>query len=191
MSLLEFNLYWMTYNISLAVIAVVCGWLALKIKRLSLKLPLLILWLLFIPNTLYLLTDSIHFSQQISQINAGDKTELIIQYLALMVLGVISFVAGVYPIESFIKKTAMVTNYMHITLLIIVLQFLIAFGIVMGRIERTHSWEIFTDPLKVTYDGLAVLTSSELMLFVFVVGIIGNIVYFSLKPIFIHYVVRK
>ncbi len=184
MSILEFNLYWMAYNISLAVIAVVCGWLALKVKRLDFRLPLLILWLLFIPNTLYLLSDSIHFSQQLSRIQDGDKITLIIQYIVLMVFGIVSFVIGVYPIEKLIKK-------IHRTLFLIAIQFVIAFGIVMGRVERTHSWEAFFDPLKVFNDALVVLTSVELMFFVVVTGVMANGIYFILKPIFIRYVVRK
>lgn len=181
MSLLEDNIYWMTYNISLAVIAVVCGWLALKVKRPTFKLPLLILWLLYIPNTLYLLSDSIHFSQQLSKIQDADKISLVIQYSVLMLFGVISFASGVYPIEKLIKKT----------LAVVILQFVIAFGIVMGRVERTHSWEVFTNPIKVLNDALSVLTSLELMTFVIVTGIVANIIYFSLKLILIHYVVRK
>lgn len=181
MSLIEDNIYWMTYNISLAVIAVVCGWLALKVKRTAFRLPLLILWLLYIPNTLYLLSDSIHFSQQLSKIQDADKISLVIQYIVLMLFGVISFVVGIYPIEKLIKKTYAV----------VLLQFVIAFGIVMGRVERTHSWEIFINPIKVLNDALSVLASLELMFFVLVTGIVANIIYFILKPIFINYVVRK
>ncbi len=181
MSILEFNLYWMAYNISLAVIAVVCGWLALKVKRTAYRLPLLILWLLYIPNTLYLLSDSIHFSQQLSKIQDADKISLITQYVVLMLFGVISFVAGVYPIEKLIKKTHAV----------VMLQFVIAFGIVMGRVERTHSWEVFIDPIKVLQDAITVLTSIELMFFVFVTGVFSNLIYFLLKPLFLRYVVRK
>lgn len=181
MTLIENNIYWMIYNISLAVIAVVCGWLALKVKRPDFRLPLLILWLLYIPNTLYLLSDSIHFSKQLSQIQDADKISLVIQYIVLMLFGVISFVAGVYPVEKLIKKTPTV----------IMLQFIIAFGIVMGRVERTHSWETFINPIKVLNDALSVLFSLELMIFVIATGIVANTIYFILKPIFINYVVRK
>lgn len=191
MSLLEDNIYWMTYNISLAVIAIVCGWLALKVKRPVVRLPLLILWLLYIPNTLYLLSDSMHFSQQLSKIQDADKISLITQYIVLMLFGVISFVAGVYPIEKLIKKTPVLVKSMNHALIIVVLQFIIAFGIVMGRVERTHSWETFTNPIKVLNDALSVLASLELITFVIITGIVANIIYFSLKPILIHYVVRK
>lgn len=191
MSLLEFNVYWMTYNICLAVIAVVCGWLALKIKQPYLKIILFALWLLLIPNTLYLLSDIIHFSQQLIKINTSDKIILFLEYLVVVAFGVVSFVVGMYPFEQLTKTAKLLKTPQQKKSAFAIVQFIIAFGIVMGRVERTHSWEVFFDPLKVLHDAFTVIFSPTLMFFVIITGIVGNIVYFLFKPIFIRYVVRK
>lgn len=181
MTLLEFNLYWMIHNINLAIIAIVCGWLAIKIKRPIIRITLLILWLLFVPNTLYLLSDSIHFSQQLSSLHASNRIILVLQYTTLMIFGIISFIISIYPIEKLIKKT-------HF---LILLQFIIAFGIIMGRLERTNSWEVFTNPIKVFNDAITTLTSIKHMYLVFITGIAGNGIYFFARSTIIKYVVRK
>lgn len=181
MTLLEFNLYWMVYNINLAIIAIVCGWLAIKIKHPIIKITLLILWLLFVPNTLYLLSDSIHFSDQLSNLHANDRIILALQYITLMIFGIISYIISMYPIDKLIKKT-------HF---LILLQFVIAFGIIMGRLERTNSWEVFTDPVKVYNDAITTLISIRHMYLVLITGIAGNGIYFLFKSIFTRYVVRK
>lgn len=191
MSLLEFNVFWMTYNICLAVIAVVCGWLALKVKQTSLQIILLVLWLLFVPNTLYLLSDVIHFFQQLIKINGFDKLILFFEYLIVASFGIFSFVVGMYPFEQLTKTVKLLKTHQQKKAIFIMTQFVIAFGIVMGRVERTHSWEVFFNPQKVFHDALAVITSPSLMLFVVTTGIVGNIVYFLFKPVFIRYVVRK
>lgn len=191
MSLLELNAYWMIYNISLAIVAVACGWAALNARTTILRITLLLLWLLFVPNTLYLLSDFFHFFQQLIKVNGFDKVTLFFEYFVVVTFGILSFVAGEYPFEQLIKTTKLLKTPRQKKIAFVATQFIIAFGIVMGRVERTHSWEVFSNPLKVLHDAYVVITSPTLMLFVITTGIVGNIVYFFLKPVFIRYVVRK
>lgn len=182
MNLIFHNLIWMTGNILLAVLAVVFGWLSLKTESPFLKLIFGILWLLFIPNTIYILTDLIHVSKQLSLLSESSiQAILISQYALLALLGLWTFILGLYPFEKFVKGIKLFRQKASYYALIIITNFVVAFGVVIGRIQRTYSWEVFTNPIKVAGDISNVLRSSELIMLVIFFGMMGNLLYFSIK----------
>ncbi len=184
MSIISFNAIWMTLNICLAFIAVVCGWLTLKLSAKPLKIFFLFAWLLFIPNTIYMVTDILHFQGQFAVVLGIDKVILILEYFVLVLLGPITFVLAMYPIEQAARKHhKKLRDKTTITTTLIVINFIIAFGVVIGRVQRTNSWEVFTNTQKVIQDSIHTITSKELLLLVIFFGLVNNIVYFSFRKL--------
>lgn len=183
MEVLLFNAYWMIYNLSLGVIALSSGWLALKTSIFPIRAVFGAIWLLFIPNTLYVLTDIIHVSEQWGLVGDTIRILLILQYEIFIFLGIVLFVLALYPFEKILAKLALKKS--AIVAGLIVINFVIAFGMTMGRIERTNSWEVFINIKDVFSDGVSIATSFEAMMMVVFFGIIGNIIYFSLKKDFL------
>ena len=54
----------------------------------------------------------------------------------------------------------------------------------MGKVQRTHSWYIFTEPMKVVQDIMLTLGNIELLTWVLVFGSMINIVFFLFKDYF-------
>lgn len=182
------NVQWMTFNVILGVIAIVFGWLMLKVKNPLLKFILAIWWILFLPNTIYLVTDVMHVSPGFYSVNGTlEQFILIFQYAVLVFLGVVTFIIAVYPLEEImlhIKHTNHKATAFFITFLF---NFVIAFGVVVGRVQRTNSWEVITDPIKVLKDFINVLNSLDLISLVILFGILNNFLYFTLKRPVMHF----
>ncbi|MBI2430519.1 MAG: DUF1361 domain-containing protein [Candidatus Levybacteria bacterium] len=181
MNILFYNTFWITGNISLGIIAVVLGWLTLKVKSPMKKAVFGFLWLLFIPNTIYMLTDIIHFQNQFLSVEGSDKIILVLQYNIIILAGFATFLFGLYPIEKILLKRYKKRKYVR--RIIVMTNFVIAFGLVIGRIQRTNSWEVFTNFAKVLQDSINVLTSIELMMLVLFFGIFNNLIYFLLRQL--------
>lgn len=173
------NTIWMTLNTALAVFAVVCGWIVLKAKSKIVKMIFSIMWILFLPNTIYILSDIIHFILQLS--SAGNMTivALSLQYLLLMSIGILSFVYGVYPLEKLLrlKRFKITEIYSYI----IIFNFIIIFGAFLGRVHRLNSWDVFINPSTVI-DGIKyTIFSFELMISVLIFSLIASFIYFLLR----------
>lgn len=186
MSLLLFNLSWMAYNICLAIIPMVFGWFAYKTQSNLLRIFYVIIWFLFIPNTIYMLTDIEHLAPQfISSQNTGVHIGLIVEYFVLLFLGIITFILGMFPIEKLMLELKNKYKIAETDFILIVINFIIAFGVVIGRIQRTNSWDVALNPQKVVADIINTFASPELFSLVILLGILGNLYYFSLKNIVI------
>ncbi len=180
MDLLFHNVTWMTLNSLLGIIAVLFGWAALKAKSHLLQGAYGLLWLLFIPNTIYMLTDLIHFPTQLLQLEGVEILILIVQYALLTFMAFLTFLLGLYPFEKFLTKYFKKRND-YVWVVLVVTNFVIAFGIVIGRVQRTNSWEVFTKIDKVIQDSINVFYSLELILLVIFFGILNNLVYYVLR----------
>ncbi|MFH1832991.1 MAG: DUF1361 domain-containing protein [Candidatus Levyibacteriota bacterium] len=179
MSIFVENALWMSFNIALALFAVLAGWIAMNSRQIIFKIIFGLLWLIFLPNTIYILTDIIHLIKQINLVSNFEVFLLIIQYLLFLTIGALTFIYGVYPLEGFLSY------YIHKRLLrrtlIIILIFLISFGVILGRMHRLNSWDIIFNFQKLTADIFTTLTSLELIVLIILFGIIGNLIYFLLR----------
>lgn len=142
---------------------------------------LLFLWLLFLPNAPYIITDFFHLKQ---------RTPVPYWYDVLLVFsaafnGLILGLMSLQKVEIFLiskfgsRKT---------TLVILVSFFLCAFGIYIGRFLRWNSWDIITNPGDIAEDIFDRLinpldhfkTWSVTILF----GTFLSLVYFSVKNLY-------
>lgn len=169
----------MTLNTALALFAVACGWTVIKTKSKIVKLISGILWILFLPNTIYILTDIIHLILQSNSVGNMTIFALSLQYLMLISIGLLSFLYGIYPLEILLRLKRFKTK--EIYLFIIMFNFLIIFGAFLGRIYRVNSWDIFTDTTKVIGSMKYIIHSAQLMISIFIFGLIASFLYFLLR----------
>lgn len=105
------------------------------------------LWLAFLPNAPYIITDLFHLSQSAFK-NIWIDT-LVISTFAIT--GMLLFYFTLFQM-----KTLLLTFFSRkkSETIIIVIMFLSAFGVYIGRFLRYNSWEILSQPLKLFSDIL-------------------------------------
>jgi len=180
MHIIVFNLNWMAFNIMLAMIPVFFGWLMIRTRTTFLKFLYGSIWFIFLPNSIYLLTDIVHFFEDWSKIGLPYRGIFIFEYMILMLFGIFSFILGLYPLEQLFPKSKN-KKQKRKYLVIYVCNFLIGFGMVLGRVERINSWDIITNIPHVTYEIIHTITSAELLSLAIFFGFLSNVIYFSLK----------
>lgn len=176
------NFGWIAENVGLAFLGVFFCYLFLRSRQNLFKVLFFILWVLFIPNTIYLITDIQYFPKQFLEAEVLVKILLIFQYLVVFLLGIISYIGSLYPIEVFLSRVK--KNRQYTPIFIFLFNFLIGFAVALGKIQRTQSWHIFTEPLRVLNDFYSSAVSSEIMLFVIVFGLVLNVLYFFITKTF-------
>jgi uncharacterized membrane protein len=131
MEILIDNFYWMAFNCFLACVAIFFGICMMKSKHWFLRFFNTFLWLLFIPNTIYLFTDIIHIPEQWSELGTGFRFILLFQYIFLVIFGAASFVISMQLFEkTYFKKKKIKHEYA----LLVGTNFLIGFGLVSGQV---------------------------------------------------------
>ncbi len=168
------NIPWMSFNLLLALIPVVLSYPLLKNPMRFKNLPILFLWFIFLPNTIYLLTDTEHFMAQLLYVNFPDVLVLLLQYALLISLGVLTYFLSLIPVEWYMRTKAMSLSQKSVIYAFI--SFIMAFGVVLGKVQRTHSWLIVTNPMRVVIDVWNTVTSLELILLTAVLGTLISVI---------------
>lgn len=171
---------WMFWNIVLALTPIFLGWFMYRSKKRYLEVFFGLLYVLFLPNTIYLLTDIIHFEESLKGAGSPYQLLVVLMYSSLLLGGFITFVAAMYPFEKFLKrilpkKKSLQTNY------IITTNFLIGLGLALGRIERINSWDIVIHPIHTAATLITIFTTGTIFLSFIGFGLLTNIVYFGAK----------
>jgi uncharacterized membrane protein len=144
--------------------------LSLRVSSKVVKTVLGLFWLLMLPNTAYLFTDLAHFSYQWTHASSSsDRISLFIQYLLLELFAVTTFLFSFFPFEKIVKKS----KATWLTLC----NFLVGYGVVLGRYEHINSQVVFTHPLKVLTLAINILMSANLLEQVTLLGILCNVIY--------------
>lgn len=170
------NLNWMSFNLTLAVIPLILTILVQKRVHPALKAILFTSWFLFLPNTIYLITDFQYLPRQILQAGVYEKLFLLMEYFFLSSFGVFSYLAALAPLKVVIKKLHI--KKQNKSIFYVLFHFMVAFGVVLGKTQRTHSWYVATDSLRVLRDVKAVLFSPALELWVIFFGILISIIFY-------------
>lgn len=137
--------YWfIPENLLLAWLALVFSWLLVKNLKVNRwlswqNIALSILWLFFLPNTWYVLTDFLHVYP------TGEISELY-DIVLIMTLAVSGFSLGIVSLfmvhKELIKRFGRLQAYRFIELIILAA----SFGIYLGRDLRWSSWDVIKDP---------------------------------------------
>lgn len=142
----KFSFIYLLWNIFLAFIPFAISSILLyfesnhKLKK-SLFFIGGILWLLFIPNAPYIVTDLIHLGEVRAVPVLFDSFLLFSSAWVGLLLGMYS----IYHIEQILKMKY--SQKITSTIIVIIMLF-ISFGIYLGRFLRFNSWDIFERPLS-------------------------------------------
>lgn len=172
----NFTFIWI--NSALALVAILFGWLMSKADSTFAKLWTGFLWLIFLPNTIYILTDISHLFEDWPKVDSLFKLILIFQYALFSIFGIITFVISVYFFQKLLEKKRKKGIKISTITAICILNFIVGFGVVLGGIRRTNSWYIFTNPSRVLEDVLNLIYSQELLILSLGVGLLANLIYF-------------
>ncbi len=177
------NLSWMYINLLLALSGVVFGWLFFYSRKPLISFIFFILWVLFIPNTIYLITDMQHLPLQWIKSDILGKLLLTVEYVTLTCIGIITFIVSMYPVDKVFSEFHLKKRPGIKFFILVLVNLFIAFALVLGKYQRTNSWYIFTDLPKVIFDITTTLKTPELLSMVFFLGVVINLVYFGFKHI--------
>jgi uncharacterized membrane protein len=111
--------------------------LANRVKLIS----LVFMWILFMPNSFYILTDLFH----LNNMNKGDSWYDLTLILSFAWNGILFGILSIYKMEVLLKnaKGKFIAGF-----IIYVVMWLNAFGIYIGRFLRFNSWDIFVNPFS-------------------------------------------
>jgi uncharacterized membrane protein len=191
MEVLSFNFWWMLWNIFLAVLPVGFAWLYFKTQKKLYKGILAVLWLLFLPNSLYVISDVQHIFEQWSYVSGFEKILLLLQYIPLELFGLGAFVLALYAGEKELRRIFKNNKRQYIAAAIATLNFLIGFAIVIGKYERINSWDVFTATDKVFGAFTTVLRWDHMVWLAILFGLFGNFFYFLFRDPIVRYAKRN
>jgi uncharacterized membrane protein len=174
----------LNWNLFLAFIP----WLASSIiiissklrKQKSSLLGLLFIWILFFPNSPYILTDLFYLRVE-STVPIWFDLILILSFAWTgLVYGFVSLV----DIETLLVKNL---GKQISGIIIVFLLFLGSFGVYLGRFLRWNSWDVIQDPFKLGHDIgdrlINPIAHSRTWGLTILMGILLNMMYWSIKLI--------
>ncbi len=153
-SLRHINLVWNLFLAWIPFVLAYAGYaVSWKRRTLYLALPIFaFLWLIFLPNAPYLLTDLQHLNQPVTNVPLWYDVLLMIWFSWTgMLLGVISL----YLMHEIVIRTfGKVAGW----LFVLAVSGLSSLGIYLGRFLRWNSWDLLQEPQEVIRDSLSLLT---------------------------------
>jgi uncharacterized membrane protein len=146
----HYSYAFMVWNLFLAWLPLVFVlWLQkmLKHKRWSSwqGITLSLLWLVFLPNSFYIITDFIHLADVVSVDIVFDAVMLTSFVVTSLMLGFTSLF--LFHMELRKRLPAVTTNRMVAIILL-----LCSFAIYLGRDLRWNTWDIFLNPAGILFD---------------------------------------
>lgn len=130
------------WNVFLALLPLDFALLVLISKPKILQAVFALLWFLFFPNTMYMITDFIHL-QYIS-----DSLDVRFQYFNYSILAAGIFVGvflGILSLEIMMRKFLPKQGTLMVLITLGVVSLISSFGIYLGRFLRLNSWDVFTN----------------------------------------------
>lgn len=113
------------------------GW----IERKKILLPVLAVWLLFIPNSFYIITDLYH----LTHVDTAAKWYDLLMIFSFAWTGLLFGVLSLRKVELIVLLER---GRRFSVLFVLAVLWLCAFGIYIGRFLRFNSWDVLADPLS-------------------------------------------
>jgi len=157
---------YMAWNLLLAfvpfLISLILVILDQKVKKFLMLLPLICLWLLFLPNSFYIITDFVHLG------SIGDVG----LWFDILLLTSFSWNGMLLGFVSLALLQKIINKHFHKIIgwiFIVVSLLLSSFGIYLGRFLRWNSWDILTSSKDLVLDlqgSLSHLFTYEVVFFI-------------------------
>jgi uncharacterized membrane protein len=143
--------------------------------------PSLVIFLLFLPNAPYVITDVIHFVAKVRvtpPLPIWAMSLLLLEYFIYFFIGMECFVLSLMLWGRALKRHG--HGWLILPLEIAVIS-LSAFGIYLGRVDRLNTWDVATDPEHLLNQALrdALNPKPQEMTLLFFIAI--TLIYFLLK----------
>ena len=103
-------------------------------------------WLLFIPNSFYIITDLFHFTN----IRSAPKWFDLLLIFSFAWNGIVLGIVSVRKVE--VLLSSLLKNKSFSVFIVLVVMWLNAFGVYIGRYLRFNSWDIITNPFDLASD---------------------------------------
>ncbi len=136
------------WNLFLAFISYwITSWIMKRSAIVKSRIKLVIalaLWLLFIPNSFYIITDLFH----LTHIDSAPKWFDLLLIFSFAWNGIVCGIISIRRVE--IMLTSLQRGQSFSFVLIFSVMWLSAFGIYIGRYLRFNSWDIISDPFSLT-----------------------------------------
>ena len=172
------SLNWMVWNIFLGFIPFFISSVFLYLHQKNRLINIIfilggIVWLLFLPNAPYLVTDIIHVR------NNGFVPPVYDAILLFSsgILGMLFFSYSVFDMEQILKNKI---KEKYIRMIIFAVFFLTAFGVYLGRFLRFNSWDVLTNHISFASDVWSMFSRySSYLEFIFYI-----VLFFSFLSVF-------
>ncbi len=165
----------LVWNLVLAIVPLLISlYLTKKNPTRKKVLYLSIVWLLFLPNAPYILTDFLHFRHLSHSMPAWFDLLLLASY---SITGLLFGLLSMRQMHLVWMRTfGKIANW-----LIPVAAILSGFGIYLGRFERYNSWDVLSDPMGIICDSMFLLTELRVIGFTLGYGTLLLLTYYFFR----------
>lgn len=190
--ILHRNIDWMAWNLFLAFIPLLLSvWLFRYDRSRSLLWWVgCLVFVAFLPNAPYVLTDIIHLIDDIRQYESVWVITLLLipQYLMFILAGFQAYVFSLMNLGRFLKEQRQGKWILTAEL---VLHGLSASGVYLGRFNRLNSWNIVTNPIGVLTRTVTNLTSERAVAVMAVTFVLLTVMYWMTKQVNLSLLLRS
>lgn len=127
-------------------------------------------WLLFLPNSFYLLTDFVH-------LHHNSRLQYVFDAVTLTFFTIAGFYAGIVSLFDFHSLMEMKYEPAKCRLLVVGVCYLSSFGIYLGRILRFNSWDILSHPIDLFQNVIQSILNAETYVFTVILGTFILLIY--------------
>lgn len=131
------------------------------------------IWLLFLPNSPYILTDLFHLKTRAIMPLWYD----LILICSFALIGFILFYKSLFNILPALKSRV---AEKHLTLVVPLLFLLTSYGLYLGRYLRFNSWDIISKPFNLAQESFNALFRKDTMAFTFIFTLFMWFIYLTL-----------
>jgi uncharacterized membrane protein len=146
----EANVFWVTWNTMLAVVPWVLAVVLFRGERRITPIWLAgaVLFVLFLPNSAYVLTDVIHVPRLVraEESNAVVVFGILPMFAALFTIGFCAYVGSLRRMRTFVAARGWLRRTWWLPLVVHAAS---AVGIYVGRVHRLNSWDAWDRPTLV------------------------------------------
>ena len=137
--------FFLPWNLFLAFVPYcITWWMTRNVNIIENKMNFFIAvaaWLLFVPNSFYIITDLVHFTD----IRTAPKWFDLLLIFSFAWNGILFGIISLRRVEALIT---LLRGKQFSVIIVFIVMWLCAFGIYLGRFLRYNSWDIISDPIS-------------------------------------------